>query len=84
MKYSCLSFSRYLSKKSKYIFSLQWKIFPLFLPRIELGTLCVLSTRDNHYTTETWLLLIEKVSACFIYIIAWESIEANFSNCFKQ
>ena len=26
-------------------------------------------TRDNHYTTETWLLLLEKISACFIYII---------------
>ena len=84
MKYSRLSVSRYLSEKSKYIFSLQWKIVPLFLPRIELGTLCVLSTRDNHYTTETWLLLLEKISACFIYIIGLESIEANFSNGFKQ
>ena len=55
LEYSRLVFSTYLSKDSKYIFSLQWKIFPLFRPRIELGTLCVLSTRDNYFTTQTWL-----------------------------
>ena len=27
------------------------KMFP---PGLEPGTLCVLGTRDNHYTTETW------------------------------
>ena len=54
LKYSRLVVSTYLSKNSKYIFSLQWKKFRLFLPRIELGTLCVLSTCDKYYTTETW------------------------------
>ena len=78
LKYSRLVFSTYLSKDSKYIFSLQWIIFPLFLPRIELGTLCVLRTRDNYYTTETWLHLWKMFSAFFIYIIISESIQANF------
>ena len=68
LKYSRLVFSTYLSKDSKYIFSLQWIIFPLFLPRIELGTLCVLSTRDNYYATETWLHLWRS-SQRFLYTI---------------
>ena len=80
MKYSRLVVSTYLWKKSKYIFSLQWKNFRLFLPSIELGTLFVLSTRDNYYTTETWLHLWKKFSTFFKYIIVSESIQATFRN----
>ena len=83
LKYCRLVFSTYLSKDSKYIFSLQWKIFPFFMPRIEMGTLCVLSTRGDYYTTETWLHLWKNISAFFIYIIVSESIQANVSKCFK-
>ena len=33
------------------------KVFP---PGIELGTLSVLDSRDNHYTTETWTFMLQK------------------------
>ena len=41
------------------------KLFLVSPPRLELGTLCVLGTRDNHYTTVTVdVLICDKKHVC--------------------